>query len=385
MASLSGYIALILFILSFFLAARIPLLNRMFNELRSQLRVHHWIALMAVVAMILHLSQLLWSNKQHVELLFDWRDIGLLSGWITFVGVMLSLPFAFYRVQIPYRKWRVIHHVTTFCLITVLFHTLLLFSPQNFKEYMLFLLLTAFGLIGLMVSVILPAFSFWGKEYLIASVFEIRPKLFLLQLKPKEQHQVSQHFHFDPGHFIYLKFFSHGFSQIWHPFTIISKPVDSYIELFVKARGRDTNQLNALTVPAPVRVLAPFGTTFWKQDQKQLWIAYGVGAAVFLAAIRSFPSTFCQKIHFIFCDSSLSRIFFKEELDNWMQKKLNFTWEYYIGTGQQFIAEFSKRPLDSLGFDKVRICGHPGFQRSLRSLLISLGIQKQNIQLEGLF
>jgi predicted ferric reductase len=207
--------------------------------------------------------------------------------------------------------------------------------------------------------------------------------LFLLQLQPHSNQEVSHHFKFDPGHFIYLKFYN-DFSCIWHPFTIVSKPSDPYIELFIKARGRDTNLLDAILLPASVQILAPFGTSFWKLDENQLWIAYGVGAAIFLAAIRSFPPSFRKKIHYICCDSSAKNMFFGDELDECMRSNSNFTWEPYIGTGIQLIAEFSSKSFDIKSIDKVRICGHPLFQKNLKVLLVSRGIQSQDINLEGL-
>ncbi|MFZ2314681.1 MAG: ferric reductase-like transmembrane domain-containing protein [Gammaproteobacteria bacterium] len=333
MSILSGWLALILLVASFYLSIRLPLLNWIFSGLKRQLHWHHLIALLSVISMVLHLAQVIWSFRYHFELLFDWRDVALLSGWITFLGVVLAMPFAFYRVQIPYRRWRFIHLLVFVCLITALIHTFLLFEPSTYSEWIIFALVVSLGIIALLLAVILPGFSFWGKKYLITRITEVRPKLFLLQLQPYSNQEASQHFQFDPGQFIYLKFTYHDFSGLWHPFTIVSKPSDPYIELFIKARGRDTNRLDDILLPSPVQILAPFGTLFWKLDENQLWIAYGVGAAIFLAAIRSFPPSFRKKIHFICCDSSANNMFFGDELDDCMRSNANFSWEPYIGTG----------------------------------------------------
>lgn len=384
MVRISGWIALILFVTSFYLAARVPVLNRIFDGLKRQLYWHHWVALLSVIAMLYHLGRLIWHFTGHLQLLFDWKDISLLSGWISFVGiVLLATPLAFFRTQIPYRRWRIIHLVTSLCLITALLHTLLIFKPQYYGEWAMFILVTALAIFSLLLAVIFPASPFWGRQYLVTQLTEARPNLFLLQLKPHEQ-EVSRHFNYGPGHFIYLKFITSGFSRTWHPFTIISRPSESYIELFIKARGRDTGRLKTMSLPTPVRILAPFGTLFWKLDQPQLWIAYGVGAAIFLAAVRSFPPSFRAKIHFICCDSSAANIFFSDELNRRMQMSPHFTWELYIGSGQQFVVEFKHRLFDNQRFEKVHICGHPGFQNSLKAMLISRGIRRKNIQLEGL-
>lgn len=381
---LSGWLALVLFVASFYFSIRLPFLNRIFNGLKHQLYWHHLIALLSVTFMFFHLTHVIWSFRHHLELLFNWRDIALASGWITFVGITLVMPFAFYRVQIPYRRWRFIHLLAFVCLITALIHTFFLFQPNSYTEWIIVALVVSLGIVALLLTVILPGFFFWGEKYFIKKITEIRPKLFLLQLQPCSNQNASQHFQFESGHFIYLKFSCSDFSSIWHPFTIVSTPSDPYIELFIKARGIDTNRLDAILLPSPVRILAPFGTSFWKLDENQLWIAYGVGAAIFLAAIRSFPVSFHKKIHFICCNSSANNIFFSDELNNCMHLHPNFTWESYIGTGIQFIAEFNNKSLDTKSIDKVRICGHPLFQKNLKSMLMSRGIQSQDINLEGL-
>lgn len=382
MAIVNGWIALILFITSFYLAIRIPFVNRLFDGLKDQLQLHHWIAMFSVMFMFFHSTEIFLHFKRHLDLLFDWRDIGLLSGWITFAGIVLAMPFSFYRVQIPYRQWRLIHLITSVSLVTALIHTFLLFEPIDFIDWAIFLLVGLLAILALLLAIILPIFSFWGQKYLITTITEIRPKLFLLQLQPSVHQKRIEHFEFESGHFIYLKF--SNFSRIWHPFTIISKPGDPYLELFIKARGIDTNRLGPMSLPASVRVLAPFGTAFWKTNQNQIWISYGVGAAIFLAAVRSFPPAFRKKIHFICCDSSLNKIFFSEELEDCMRCHANFTWEPYIGTGIEFIKEFKSRSLDINHIKKVRICGHPMFQKNLKSMLVSRGIKSKDIHLEGL-
>lgn len=383
MTSVSGWTALILFIASFYLALRLPFINWIFDGLKFQLRWHHWVALSSVTFMFLHLVQVLWLFKGHLKLIIDWSDIGLLSGWLTLAGIVLTLPFAFYPVYIPYRQWRLIHLITAICLVTAIIHTLFLFEPNTVSEWTTIGLVVVLAMIALLFAIVLPAFSFWGEKYIITSVTEIRPKFFLLQLQSHNKNETSQHFHFHPGHFIYLKFSFSPFYGIWHPFTIISKPSAPLIELFIKARGKDTEKLSTISLPTPVRILAPFGTAFWKSDQYQLWIAYGVGVAIFLAAIRSFPSSYKKKIHFICCDTSVDKLFFSKEFNDCMQKHPNFTWETYIGSGIQFIEDFKNKAIDE-NVNKIRICGHPLFQKNVKAEFISRGFQSKNIELEGL-
>lgn len=383
MTQLSGWFSLAFLIASFYLASRVPILNKLFGGLKRQLRWHHLVALISIGAMLWHLGLLIWRYRGHLSFLFEWSDMMLLSGWISLTGIILALPFAFFRTQISYRKWRVTHLLTCVSLISALLHTFLLFEPKDSVEWIIFLFIMLLGSMSILSAVILPASPFWGKKYQITKISEPRTNLFLIQLKPGDQ-GIERSVHYTPGQFIYLKFVSFGFSRIWHPFTIISRPTEPHIELFIKARGRDTDRLNTISLATPVRILAPFGTSFWKKDQAQLWISYGIGAAIFLAAIRSFPLSQQKKIHFICCDISEKNIFFSDELNSLMEEISHFTWKPYIGTGQQFVIEFHNMLFDNQIFEQVRICGHPGFQNSLKSVLISRGVKSQNIELEGL-
>lgn len=383
MTGLTGWVALVLLIASFYLASRIPFLNSLFDGLKPQLRWHHAIAIASIVAMLFHLGQLSWVYKAHLPLLFNWRDLIFFSGWVSFIGVILPLPLAFLRVQIPYRKWRGIHLLTSISLISALIHLFLTLEPKNYQEWTIVFVMIVLGLLSILLSVILPATPFWGDEYYITKISEPRSNLFLIKLQAPDK-RTAKNVHFTAGQFIYLKFVTAGFSKVWHPFTLISKPSEPHLELFIKARGRDTNQLKTISLPTPVRILAPFGTSFWKKDEPQLWIAYGIGVAIFLAAIRSFPDSYREKIHFMCCDSSKNNFFFSDELNAAMKTHPHFTWESYIGTGQEFIAQFKGRVFESQSVEKVRICGHPGFQNSLKSMLMARGIGRHMIELEGL-
>ena len=131
-------------------------------------------------------------------------------------------------------------------------------------------------------------------------------------------------------------------------------------------------------------VSAPFGIPFWQDDANQVWISYGVGSAVFISAIRSFPTNYSSKVHYICCDRLESNIFFKNELVELAENNANFTWEEYIGSGQEFVANFARNNLLIKNYQLFRICGHPGFQNSLRGKLINNGVKSKFIHLEGL-
>ena len=379
MTIVSGWLALLLFILSFYAAARLPLFNRVASGLKKQLKWHHGVALLSLAAMFWHLGTILLAYIGQMNQLFDPWEFSLSTGWLALAGITLTVILAFLRPKLDYRPWRRLHLITPFCLLLALLHCYLLMEPTTTSEWLQYTGTASFALVALLLTVVLPNTRFWGRAYAIYQKSEPRPGLFLLQLKPQRP---QKELRFEAGHFIFLRFNTPGFSSLWHPFTIVSGPPYGDIQLFVKARGRDTNLLKDASLPSDVSVLGPFGEVFWQDSASQLWIAYGVGAAIFLAAIRSFPAK--DRIHFICCDISLEQIFFSNELDLYQARYPSFSWEAFIGSGQDFVTKFPSQNLKLHEFSNFRICGHPGFQKSVKSKIMAQGIAPQRIRLEGL-
>ncbi|MFW7379302.1 MAG: ferric reductase-like transmembrane domain-containing protein [Oligoflexus sp.] len=379
MTSFSGWIALSLMILAFYFAIRSPFLNRLFGELKLQLQWHHYVGFACTAATLWHVGQLLWDFREAWHLL--WLDLSVITGWISFIGLTLVIIFSFFRTAISYRLWRKIHLISSASLVAALIHTYLIYEPAAQREWLIFLGFVALGFIAFVFTAILPRFRFWGKAYLISQHQELRPGYFLTSLQVQN---LKQSISIESGQFIYLRFLDKRFTRIWHPFTIVSTNPQHDIGLLIKARGQDTNQLADLRLPTHVKVWGPFGSRFWKHDDNQLWISYGVGVAIFLGAIRSYPENFQKKVHFICCDGSEDKVFFRDELEKCGQAHPGFSWEVFIGSGYEFIQAFDKRSLSSKNDLLVRICGHPGFQNSVKMKLIAKGIPRSKIHLEGL-
>jgi ferredoxin-NADP reductase len=156
--------------------------------------------------------------------------------------------------------------------------------------------------------------------------------------------------------------------------------------MLVKARGRDTNLLQEVQLPSLVKLNGPFGVSFWHSHEPQLWVAYGVGIAIFLGAARSMPDSFTAQVHLAYCEKTPDRIVFGGEFDALSTRRQNFSWNQFYGEGPKVLVELEKNMEQwSKRFRIFRICGHPGFQKAARDLLLLHGVPKQAILLEGIF
>jgi predicted ferric reductase len=123
---------------------------------------------------------------------------------------------------------------------------------------------------------------------------------------------------------------------------------------------------------------------FWENPyQNQLWIASGVGIAVFLGALHSYPIKSGPRIHLIFTSNEANLIFYSEF--EAAKAKFNFTYEYSSEGGFRLVEKLTQNCDFFDQFDYFRICGHPDFQKAINRLLLDFGISKKRIRLEGLW
>ncbi len=377
----SGWIALLLFAISFCTAAKSPKLNAWMKGYRPQLKVHHWIGMAAIAFMIVHLLALLeaYSPSQLVVL----SDASISTGWIAFASSAIIVAMAFQFRTAPYRRWRRAHLVLILGFLAAVMHTYLILEPSTIPEWATILIATLIGGWGMALSLWIPQSRSFGSPYIISKQVALRSDLFLQTLTPVNPSESSR---FKSGEFVFLRYEAPQFSKIWHPFTVVPTDDSGAFELLIKARGRDTNLLREVVLPSEVKINGPFGMPFWGDDKPQLWIAYGVGIAIFFAACRSMPRDYRSPIHLAYGEKNAERMVLAHEFDAAKEGRKNFSWAQYYGEGQDMVKELKgKIPGWAKSFHLFRVCGHPGFQDAVRGELIAGGVASNHIILEGVF
>lgn len=383
LAEFTGWIALALLAISFCTPVRSPKLNSLIGGYRAQLKIHHWVGMVATGFIAVHLLVLVVEYSTSLQLLIDLSDTSILTGWVAtlFTGVVVAVAFRFRTT--PYRRWRPIHLVLIFGFLAALLHALLVAEPGTLSEWIPMALAGLVGGLGIAMTVWIPQLPSFGAPYMVKEQSAVRPDVVTQTLVPVSPHWALR---FSAGQFVFLKYCDPHFSKMWHPFTVVGFSDSGEFELLIKARGQDTNLLPDFGLSSPVKINGPFGESFWRSDKPQVWVAYGVGVAIFLAAARSMPDDMCSYVHFVYCEKNQEHLMFQTEFDALSVRRKNFSWEQHYGEGRDVIEQIK---LDVSGWSRryqlFRICGHPGFQESVKEILVAAGVDRKSIILEGVY
>ncbi|MBP9707749.1 MAG: ferric reductase-like transmembrane domain-containing protein [Oligoflexales bacterium] len=380
---LAGWIAILLLAISFCSAIKSPRLNKIFRGYRKQLKFHHLLGVTAVLFMIGHLIALLLDYASSISQLFDPFDVSIWTGWIALMSTVILVLIAFRFRSSPYRRWRHIHLLLIPSFLTAVIHSYIILEPRTILEWFMIVSVTLIGMLGIAWTMWISQRTSFGTSYTIVKHTELRPDLFLQTLQAKSTDAAIE---IEAGQYVYLSYSASQFSRMWHPFTVIGFSDSGELELLIKARGRDTNLLPNILLPSPVSIHGPFGSKFWQTNESQLWLAYGVGIAIFIAAARTVPENYNSKIHLTYCEKSFDRIILRNEFDLLVKKNCQFSWEQSYGEGKEVLRDLEKRVEHwSKEYKLIRICGHPGFQDSAKKLFRSAGVPSHSIILEGLY
>ena len=383
LARTTGWIALSLLAISFCTPIRSPKLNTLIGGYRFQLKIHHWVGVAAIAFMSMHLAILVVDYSSSLRQLLDLSDQSIVSGWIAFICSAIVVTVAFRFRSAPYRRWRRVHLVFIFGFLAGVLHSFLVLEPRTILEWLPLVLAALIGGLGIVWSLWLPQLPTFGVPYVIARQRVLRPDLIIQGLAPADPRQSLR---FAAGQFVFLRYGDPQFSTMWHPFTVVGFSDSGEFELLIKSRGLDTNLLHKVVLPSSVRINGPFGDKFWGSDEPQMWIAYGVGIAIFLAAARTMPDDIRSIVHLVYCEKSRERIVFDDEFDALSARKKHFSWGQDYGEGPDVVEHFKREVATwSTTYRLFRICGHPGFQTAVKDLLIDAGVASHAIILEGVF
>jgi ferredoxin-NADP reductase len=210
--------------------------------------------------------------------------------------------------------------------------------------------------------------------------------VFTLKLRPEKK------IVFKAGQFclIYMKLKEHYEKR---PFTISSSPYDETLDFTIKLYGEFTNALSNLKKDEEVIVEGPFGNFTIEDDEKNLiFIAGGVGVTPFISMIRErIHSRKRQKITLIYAAETKEDILFKEELDNikeeWFKKVYVLSQEKIEEEGYlhgRINREIIEKFVDTSEIKNTifYLCGPMQMVKDMKEILISIGIDKENIKFE---
>ena len=266
------------------LAARPPMIERLFGGLDQMYAVHKWLGITALALMIGHNTiepdlEGVVRETQAGEFAADLGEIAL-NGFIGLLLISWIKRIPFTRIELPWPIWRFSHRFTGLLFAVAAYHQLAIDKPAGI-DGPLSLYLNALSLAGL---------AAWLFTQFVAPF--LRPRNFVLdhvdrhgavtELTLRPQGRAMR---WQPGQFAFVSATGAGMGEP-HPFTIASAPAaDGSLRFGIKGLGGWTRRLPERLAPGQrLRVDGPYGRfVFRKRVPRQVWLAGGIGITPFLA------------------------------------------------------------------------------------------------------
>jgi predicted ferric reductase len=197
---------------------------------------------------------------------------------------------------------------------------------------------------------------------------------------------------YEPGQFLFVNSrerFSEQFPPFlrnqFHPFSITSAPDEPRLRITVKAVGDYTRALRSLEPGAVAVVEGLYGSFSSRRlpNERQIWIAGGIGVTPFLSMARSLNGREGLAIDFHYCVEHEPEAHFLDEIRSIARERDDFRVVLVPRDSEGFLsAERLAAENEDLASADVLICGPPAMIESLRSQLKARGLPGSQIHAE---
>lgn len=260
--------------LTLLLTTKSRLLESWFNGIEVMYTYHKGLAIFSLLFLLSHGVAMGLVGSSFPSLL----------GTLALVIFLSIILLAFIGKKLKYEIWRSIHRFVFVAYIFGLMHTYLL-SPVSLLSFsLLALVVNGFAVVGILSGLYI---LFYYPKY----GFGYRGKIHKLTKINKDTLELEIHlnktFAYEYGQFAFLKIEQEGFETAAHPFSI-SGGHGKVVHFTIKASGDHTRQMyRELQEGARVRIDRSYGHMKLTEGQdKQVWIAGGIGVTPFLSYLR---------------------------------------------------------------------------------------------------
>jgi predicted ferric reductase len=224
------------------------------------------------------------------------------------------------------------------------------------------------------------------RKYRVAAVNQLDDFVTEIEMEPRDKPLAHS-----AGQFLFVNFrepFSAQFPPFlrnqFHPFSITSAPGEPRLRITVKAVGDYTRALRALAPGGETVVEGPYGS-FSSRDvpnERQIWIAGGIGVTPFLSMARSLNGAE-PAVDFYYCVEHEPEAHFLDELRLIEAERDDFRVVVVPRDTDGFLSagRLADENADLLASD-VLICGPPAMIDNLRSQLRARGLAGERIHAE---
>lgn len=278
-----GMLALIVMALAQVIATRAPGVEAIFGAMDQSYRVHKWLGIAGLTAVLLHDTIDADMRGLGAETLLT--EAAETAGEISLYGLLILVVITI-ATFIPYHLWKWTHRLIGVFFVLSAGHYLFILKPFS-NVGSLGLYMAAFCAVGVLAYAYTsaPRGMRPSRRYRIEKV-ERQGQAIAVSMTP-EGRPLRHH----AGQFAFFAFQGAGFDEP-HPFTISAGPqMDGALRVTIAPLGDLTMRLvDTLAPEQSVRVDGPYGRFGRVRSGPQVWIAAGVGVTPFVALAEALPS-----------------------------------------------------------------------------------------------
>jgi predicted ferric reductase len=358
------------------LAVGSPRVDALFGGPGRRQRWHRATALIGLALVIAHLPIVVDNNEDPVGVILAVVSLLLFA---VLTGLAVLTPggvFGHWRgplgwlARLRYDRWKAIHRLTAGALLAGMGHGMLDSSALRHRPVLavLYLAICLVGAAALAYQLILRRSVLRGSEHRVQDVRQVAADVRVITMRPMGEPWAPA-----PGQYVDVEFA--GIRHGAHPFTVVSSGPDGTVQIAVKANGNDTMAIHEkIGTGARAWIQEPRGDFHHEHlDERQIWIAAGIGITPFLSWIRSLSEDHEGVVDLWYSVRSLTEAPFLEEITAaarafpWLRLHLVVTQRDGRLTAQRVLAE------GTVGRDaSAFLCGPPAmlhtFTRDLRAL-----------------
>ena len=267
--------------ISMVLAARIPAIDNFMNGPGRAYRLHRWLGYSCLLVIIGH-----WLTASSVGtgLIPEMAEFAGRSGRYATILLILLVLISAIKI-VPYHLWRYTHFLMGPVYVVAVFHTFFSQIPvqPGSRLWWILLLISTIGLLAFCLIILRHIKR--KPTYIVSHVQNVKNGLDF-QLRPKTEKDIV---HWRPGQFASLSVNTPSLSEP-HPFTISGSPGKGQMRFVVSNLGDYTARLvSELKVGDVVHIHGISGEfvpeSLPNRQDRQLWVAAGVGITPFIAAV----------------------------------------------------------------------------------------------------
>ena len=271
-----GMVALIAMALAQLIATRWPGIEAVFGPIDRSYKVHKWLGIGALTAILLH--DTIDADMDGLGRETALVDLAETLGEISLYGILILVVITV-ATFIPYHLWKWTHRLIGIFFVFGAFHYLFILKPFKNGDPLGLYMAVVCG-VGLLAYAYTsaPRGLRPSRAYRVSGVMQEGTAL-AVEMAPE-----GRPLKYSAGQFAFFSFTGAGLTEP-HPFTLSSAPrEDGSLRVTVAPLGDLTSRVSrALAEGQDVRVEGPFGHFGRHLNGPQVWVAAGVGVTPFMA------------------------------------------------------------------------------------------------------